>query len=181
MRTMQARRWALAVTALAITTTVLAGCGGGNTTAGQASGGGAGYGAAASTTAAPAPTGSDLGTASTDLGTIVVDGKGMTLYYFTQDSQGTDTSACTGECLDAWPIAKASAQKPTAQDVSGKIGTIAAADGGRQLTLDGRPLYYFAQDKAPGDTLGQGLNGLWYVAAPDGALVTAAPTSSGGY
>lgn len=127
---------------------------------------------------APAPTASDtavaaadLKTAKTSLGTIVVDGKGMTLYYFTKDTPGTTTSACTGGCLDAWPIAVAGTDTPVAEGVTGKVGTIDSPDGSRQLTLNGMPLYYFAQDTKPGDVRGQGVNEAWYVAAPTGEMI----------
>lgn len=184
MNKMHAQRLALGFSALALGAAVLTGCGGGNgPAADQASNDG--YGAASSSAAAaPSSTGSgtmgtsagtDLATADSDLGKIVVDGKGMTLYYFTKDTKGTKTSACTGECLDAWPIAVAAGDKPVVDGVSGTVGTIDAPDGSKQLTLNGMPLYYFAQDKEPGDTLGQGLNDVWYVAAPDGEMITTAP------
>ena len=51
------------------------------------------------------------------------------------------------------------------------MGTSPRADGTRQVTYDGHPLYYFAGDKAPGDVKGQGIHnfgGGWYVVAPGG-------------
>ncbi|GER21815.1 hypothetical protein NCCP1664_03120 [Zafaria cholistanensis] len=120
----------------------------------------------------------DLKTADSPLGEIVVDGRGMTLYYFTKDTKDSGTSACTDECLKAWPIAVAAGDEPAVDpSVTGTVGTIDSPDGRKHLTLDGMPLYYYAKDTAPGDVLGQDVNGVWYVVAPDGEMVTSAPPS----
>ena len=55
--------------------------------------------------------------------------------------------------------------------MTGEVGTITGTDGKLQVTIDGRPIYTFAQDKAPGDVNGQGLNSVWYVIAPDGTEI----------
>lgn len=142
-------------------------------------GGGAGYGGGTGETeTSEAPDGgmtaeSDLAVAETDLGEVVTDGSGMTLYYFTNDTAGAEESACTGDCLEAWPIAVAAGDEPVVDEaVTGEVGTIESPDGQAHLTLDGMPLYYFAQDMAPGDVNGQGVNDVWYVVAPDGEMVT---------
>ena len=100
------------------------------------------------------------------LGKFLVDAKGMTLYTFANDSMGK--SACTGSCASHWPpLTVAAGVKPMDGDgVTGKLGTITRADGALQVTYNGHPLYYFASDSAAGDAKGQGLGGVWYVAAP---------------
>jgi len=113
----------------------------------------------------------DLSTAETSLGTIVVDGKGMTAYYFLKDTKGSGTSACSGDCAAAWPAITTTNATPTVTGVTAEVGTIPATDGALQITIDGRPIYTFAQDSAPGDVKGQGLNSVWYVVAPDGSEV----------
>lgn len=169
------RPWAALITAGAL---ALAGCSHDGGTAGGY-GGGTGTEDSAEATESPdgpdggTMTGVDLATAETDLGTVVTDGQGTTLYYFTNDEAGTDTSACTGECLEAWPIAVAAGDEPAVDEsVTGDVGTITSPDGEQHLTLDGMPLYYFVQDTAPVDVNGQGVNGVWYVVAPDGELIT---------
>ena len=117
---------------------------------------------AASTPASSASGVTELKTATTSLGDIVVDGNGMVLYMFTKDTQGAQTSACTGGCATLWPAAMADTT-PTLTGVTGTVGTIPTASGGMQLTLNGWPLYYYSKDKAPGDTLGQGVGSIWYV------------------
>jgi predicted lipoprotein with Yx(FWY)xxD motif len=125
----------------------------------------------AAKTPAAAAASTDLATAETSLGTIVVDGKGMTAYYFLKDTKGSGTSACSGDCAAAWPAITTENATPTVTGVTGEVGTITGTDGKLQITIDGRPIYTFAQDKAPGDVNGQGLNSVWYVIAPDGTEI----------
>jgi predicted lipoprotein with Yx(FWY)xxD motif len=106
--------------------------------------------------------------ASTDLGDVVVDPEGMTLYMFDKDTQGGDTSACTGQCLEQWPPLITTADAPTGTDVTGELGTIETPDGELQVTLNGWPLYYWVNDKAAGDTTGQAVGGVWWVLDPAG-------------
>ncbi|WP_315097959.1 hypothetical protein [uncultured Cellulomonas sp.] len=113
----------------------------------------------------------DLATAETSLGTIVVDGDGMTAYYFLNDTPGSGTSACAGDCATAWPAITTESDTPTVDGVTGEVGTITGVDGDKQITIDGRPVYTFAQDSAPGDVTGQGVNDVWYAVAPDGTQI----------
>jgi len=113
----------------------------------------------------------DLGTAETSLGTVVVDGDGMTAYYLLKDVKDSGTSACSGDCATAWPPITTESDTPTVTGVTGDVGTITGEDGTLQITIDGRPIYTFAQDTAPGDVLGQGVNDVWYAIAPDGSQV----------
>ncbi len=122
----------------------------------------AGTSAAAPAAAKVMPAITELKTASTSLGEVVVDGKGMTLYMYTKDTQGTTKSACTGGCLAAWPLTVADST-PTLTGVTGAVGSIDTADGRKQVTLNGWPLYYYAKDKAPGDVVGQDVGKVWYV------------------
>jgi len=125
--------------------------------------------------------GSVIGTSDSSLGTIVVDGKGMTAYVFDKDSPGSGTSACSGECVEEWPAITTSSDHPGVDGVTGKVGTITGADGAKQVTLDGRPLYTFHDDEDPGDAEGQGAEGgLWWVVSPAGAKITDSPGSTGG-
>jgi predicted lipoprotein with Yx(FWY)xxD motif len=109
-----------------------------------------------------------------DLGSYLTGADGKTLYYFAKDAE-PGASVCAGKCADAWPplLVGKGATKPTAGDgVTGVISTFKRSDGGKQVTFDGRPLYYFAKDTQAGDTNGQGILGIWFVAAADGSLPT---------
>lgn len=92
--------------------------------------------------------------------------KGLTLYTFANDTEGKST--CTGDCATTWPPLLVEEGEPTASmDVPGSLGVYERMeDGGRQLTYNGMPLYYFSGDSAPGDTTGEGLGDVWFVAAP---------------
>ena len=59
-------------------------------------------------------------------------------------------------------------------DAPGALGVITLDDGSRQVTYRSRPLYYFVRDEAAGDSNGQGLNDIWWVAAVSGTQQTAA-------
>lgn len=156
----------LAVTALAI---LLTGCtGGGDTTTPPADTGTTEETPDTSTPAAEA----ELMTADSDLGEIVVDSAGMTLYMFDNDTQGSDTSSCEGDCLTNWPPLTTDAETPAVDGVTGEVGTITGTDGSTQVTLNGWPLYYFAGDSAAGDTNGQGVGGIWWVLDPAGERIT---------
>ncbi|QDO90133.1 hypothetical protein FNH13_18870 [Ornithinimicrobium ciconiae] len=119
-------------------------------------------------------------TADTDLGTILVDGDGMTLYLFTQDSP--NSSVCLDDCLVAWPILEGEPSAGGDADDS-KLGSLERADGTVQATYNDWPLYYFAQDQAPGDVTGQGVNDVWWVLDTDGEAITGATgdDASNGY
>ena len=120
------------------------------------------------TAASPAPTGgpaatpATVATASSDLGTILVDGAGMTLYLYTKDTQGSGKSTCEGECLAAWPPLVGKPTAGTGADPS-LLGSLTRTDGSIQGTYNGWPLYYWVEDHAPGDTTGQDVGGVWYV------------------
>jgi len=114
--------------------------------------------------------------ADSKAGQIVVDGKGMSIYYFTKDTKDSGTSACTGQCPTAWPPVTTASDTPAVDGVMGKVGTIATPDGKKQVTINGMPVYYYHEDQAAGDIAGQGEGGVWYLVAPSGEMITAPPT-----
>lgn len=120
---------------------------------------------------APAPADAatlTLAMADSSLGSILVDGKGMTLYLFTKDTK--NTSNCAGPCLVAWPALYG---KPTAGKGvdDSKLGSFTRADGSTQATYNGWPLYYWKSDTKAGDVLGQKVNGVWFVLDRDGDAI----------
>jgi predicted lipoprotein with Yx(FWY)xxD motif len=109
-------------------------------------------------------------TASSSLGTILVDSRGMTLYHLSGEQNGK--FICTSSaCLGIWhPLIAPSSGTPSGG--VGSLGTVKRPEGTVQVTYKGTPLYTFAQDKQAGETGGQGIKdvGTW-------SVVT---TSSGG-
>ena len=106
-----------------------------------------------------------------DLGSILVDAKGRTLYLFMPDGQGDST--CYDQCEKNWPPLEKVAAVGEGLDES-LLGTTTRKDGSTQATYDDWPLYYFAADVAPGDTKGQGISNVWYVVDANGKAVGAA-------
>jgi predicted lipoprotein with Yx(FWY)xxD motif len=125
------------------------------------------YGAQA---AAPA-TRASVTTGNTSLGSVLVDGSGLTLYGRTTDMNGM--SSCTGACAAAWPpVTVSSSSLPAGLDAK-LFSVITRPDGSFQLRAGKWPLYRFAGDAAPGDTTGQGSENFFAV-APTGKLIKSA-------
>ncbi len=123
--------------------------------------------AATSTTTAPAAAAATVKTASTSVGTLLVDASGKTLYSYAND-QGT-TAGCTGGCASIWPPLMATGTPVAGSGVdSAKLST--ASTG--QVVYNGHLLYTYSVDTAAGDTKGQGLAGLWHVVAPSGDIIS---------
>jgi predicted lipoprotein with Yx(FWY)xxD motif len=105
---------------------------------------------------------------------------GLALYVFKKDTGST--SACYDACAANWPpfVVGSGEQATAGAGVTGTFATTARTDGTTQVTYGGVPLYYFAGDKAAGDTNGQGLNGVWFLATP-GAASGSSGSGRGGY
>src|SRR3954465_4961625 len=118
--------------------------------------------------------------AKTGLGTIIVDGKGRTLYAFGHDLK--NKSRCSGPCAQNWPPAAAPPKPAVAKGIAkSKLKVIKRGDGSRQLSYAGHPLYRFSLDSARGDTNGQNVTafgGTWHALSKSGAVLTKAPGSS---
>jgi predicted lipoprotein with Yx(FWY)xxD motif len=97
-------------------------------------------------------------------GAHLADAKGMALYVFKKDSPGK--SACEGECVRKWPLYYREKVGASGSVKPSDFATITREDGEKQTTYKGMPLYYFAGDKAPGDTNGHGVREVWFLAQP---------------
>jgi predicted lipoprotein with Yx(FWY)xxD motif len=91
----------------------------------------------------------------------------MTLYLYTKDTP--NTSACYGGCATAWPPLLTSGTPTAGAGVTASLlGVTKRTDGTTQVTYNGWPLYYWAKDKAPGDTTGENVQNVWFVVTPEG-------------
>jgi predicted lipoprotein with Yx(FWY)xxD motif len=129
--------------------------------------------------ATSAPTGAASSTAALTVeaghsarGTIITDGKGITVYMFEGDS--ASKSACYGQCAAAWPPVLASGAPAVAGSgvKASLLGTAVRTDGSSQLTYAGHRLYYFSGGHRPADVAGQGLQAFgagWDALRPSGA------------
>ncbi|MFB7593076.1 SCO0930 family lipoprotein [Streptomyces sp. NPDC056169] len=130
-------------------------------------GGGDSYGNGAPEGSGPTASGPLAVRDDAELGSVVVDAKGFTLYRFDNDTASPSTSACAGDCATTWPPVPAGSTRPGGVDAS-RVGSLKRADGVEQLTIAGWPVYRFAKDTAPGQTNGQGVGGTWFAVTPDG-------------
>lgn len=123
--------------------------------------------------------GSTLSVRSTALGKIIVDGKGMTAYFYDLDRPNSGVSACSGACSVNWPAITSSSARQVLVGVKGKVSVLA---GTKQLAINGRPIYTFIGDTTRGSTKGQGVGGVWFAISPSGAelkpAVQATPSSA---
>ena len=120
----------------------------------------------ASPSPTPAPTIVAKLTTDAKLGKILVDNTtGKTLYTWAKDTD--ENSQCYDQCANFWPPLLTTAKTVVADGVTaGKFGTSARKDGALQVTFNGHPLYMYLNDKAPGETNGQGSTGfgaVWVV------------------
>jgi predicted lipoprotein with Yx(FWY)xxD motif len=127
----------------------------------------------------PAPSAGETPEASNDGSTLTVNlaagsagsyltgDAGKALYFYKKDSQ-SDSACTSSKCTSSWPpLTLSKGHKATAGDgVTGTIATFARADGKKQVTINGQPLYYFAGDNASGDTNGVGVSPDWSLAIP---------------
>jgi predicted lipoprotein with Yx(FWY)xxD motif len=184
MRTTRSTRSVLLVAGVAFAALALAGCSAGSSASSGGSSAPSASASSSSSSSASSPSspssggaygtddkGGDSGgghgaddgiaTAPTSLGTVVVDGKGMTAYFYDEDVKGSGKSTCSGGCAAAWPAIESDTAKPAVSGVTGDVGTITGVDGKLQVTVDGRPIYTYAADGKPGDVTGQGVGGVW--------------------
>ena len=124
----------------------------------------------------PAAAAAGVQVADSDLGMILVDGAGRTLYLLTGDKQGAST--CYDECEKNWPPLAGPAEAGEGADAA-LLGQAEREDGTLQATYNDWPLYYFAADAQAGDVNGQGVGGVWYVLGAAGEPVKEAGGDEG--
>ena len=162
---------------------VVAACGSSSTNSGA--------GSAANHAPASSSSATSVRTAGGADGTHLVGSSGRALYLWVADP--SHKSVCEGACAKFWPpLLTKSAPVAAGGVTAGQLGTITRSGGSKQVTYDGHPLYYFAEDTSAGSTTGQGNDGFgakWWLVAPSGTAITtsgasgAAPagSSSSGY
>jgi predicted lipoprotein with Yx(FWY)xxD motif len=109
-----------------------------------------------------------------DLGTVLIDQDGRTLYRFDEDSADPPTTTCVGDCAEKWPpfVVDRDAKLLVDGIEDSAVGLLERPDGSTQLTVNGWALYRFSGDTAAGATEGQGVGGAWYAITPDGKKAT---------
>lgn len=129
-------------------------------------------GADAEAAAKGKPKGAKVRIGESDYGRVVMNGRGEALYLF--DIEDRPVSECYGECAAAWPPFLTRGRPVAGRGVDPKLlGTTRRADGRRQVTYRGHPLYYYVHD-APGLINCQDVfefGGLWLLVNARGAAV----------
>ena len=112
-----------------------------------------------------------------NLGSVLTDSEGRTLYFFARDTKGI--SNCTGGCLSRWPVFNVDniLLPPGGALSDDDFGTIGEGDA-EQITYKGRPLYYYAPAndgviEAAGENGGDNFGTVWFVAKPGYSLMVA--------
>ena len=168
----------LTIIGAAVAAAALAGCtkDSGGTAAGSGAAAGSPSAPAATTpgsvaAAQPVTSNVTLKTSPSTVGDILTDQDGRVIYAFEPDKQ-QGTSNCAGQCLATWPALTSRAKVTAGPGVSASLlGSTERTEGTAQATYNDWPLYFYACDVAPGDTDGQGTNGIWWVLDKDGKLV----------
>ena len=159
---------ALAVTAAL----VLAACGGSSTSSssGSSSTPSSGTAKPSASNTSNSSGAASVSTKTSSLGTFLVDANGRALYLW--DADHGSKSTCSGACAQAWPpVTTTGTPKASGAAKASLLGTTKRADGSREVTYAGHPLYTFAGDTQAGQTNGQGSNGFgapWWVVTPAG-------------
>lgn len=105
--------------------------------------------------------------AQSDLGPILVDQSGRTLYAFTKDEN--KSGACDADCIAVWPALTAQSTVDAKDGADAQL--VSQVEESSQAVYGKWPLYYFVGDQVPGDLNGQGVDDEWFAIAPDGKLV----------
>ena len=129
---------------------------------------------AAATKSAATPAAGATGKATVNvgdsaIGKVLVDDKGFTLYTFKNDVANSGKSAVPAAIAANWPPLVATGTAAKGAGVTGDLGTATLDGGSKVVSYKGLPLYRFINDKAPGDTKGDKVAGIWFVAVPYGA------------
>lgn len=107
---------------------------------------------------------SEILTTKTDSskGQYLADSKGMTVYIYDNDTQGV--SNCYGSCATVWPPYISSTSDTS--NFPANVTLVKRTDGTMIYAYKGMPLYYYASDSKPGDTMGDGVGGIWHLVKP---------------
>ncbi|MFI1649670.1 SCO0930 family lipoprotein [Streptomyces avidinii] len=124
--------------------------------------------AAADGAAGAKPAGQLTAAPNDQLGQVLTDSAGLTLYRFDKDTAKPPKSNCDGDCAKTWPVVAAGDVTAAAGMDPALLGEVVRTDGSKQLTVAGWPAYRYNKDAKAGDVNGQGVGGVWFAFGPDG-------------
>lgn len=104
----------------------------------------------------------DVSLGMTALGNVMTGDGGKTLYFFAPDVSGV--SSCSGGCKETWPVFYKENPSLGTGLKAADFAKITRADGDKQTTYKGWPLYYYKNDAKAGDVTGENIGNVWVVA-----------------
>ena len=111
----------------------------------------------------------------TEVGKVLVDSSGFTVFRFSKDPRNSDTCVKISGCTNLWPPLMSSGRPVAGPGVrSALLSTIKLPGGGRQVTYAGHPLYRYSAATEKGETgyVGaQQFGGSWYALNAAGGSV----------
>ncbi|MGH3201994.1 MAG: COG4315 family predicted lipoprotein [Streptosporangiaceae bacterium] len=105
------------------------------------------------------------------LGWVLAEASGFVVYTYGGDTKG-GSPTCTGVCATLWPAVTGLPQAGPADTLPGTLGTVTMANGAKQITYNGYPLYTLKGAGAL-STKGDGMDGKWHVIKLSSKDVTA--------
>src|SRR6266540_3982916 len=125
-------------------------------------------------------TGATVDLRKTNLGRVLVNSKGHTLYLFKRDKSGK--SLCKASCPKFWPPLLRHGKLTAGSGVKASLlGTTRRSNGSLQVTYNKHPLYTYILDKKAGQTKGEGVlafGAKWYAVSARGRAVVKPPTTT---
>ncbi|MEU5696600.1 hypothetical protein [Actinosynnema sp. NPDC020468] len=115
-------------------------------------------------------------TESKQVGWFVADAAGFALYRYDKDTAKPPKSTCDGDCAKSWPPVIVGEHTMTSGVDPTLVGSVTRADGSKQVTLAGWPLYRYTGDKKAGEITGQAKAGTWFAITPEGKKAQADPS-----
>jgi predicted lipoprotein with Yx(FWY)xxD motif len=171
--------WAVAAAGISSLVLLLTACGGSSSS--SSSSAAANSGSTSTPTAAGQPSGAAglpakgstvLIVEHSNLGWVLAEASGLVVYTYGGDTKG-GSPTCTGSCAAIWPAVTGAPLPGPADTLPGQLGTVAMANGAKQVTYDGLPLYTFKGAKAL-STKGNGVGGKWHVIKLSKSAITSA-------
>ncbi|GLY49492.1 hypothetical protein [Lentzea sp. NBRC 102530] len=113
------------------------------------------------------PANTEVKIAQSELGPILVDQTGRTLYAFTKNEN--KPAECDAGCIAVWPALTSQSTVEAKDGADAKL--VSQLDESSQAVYGKWPLYYYVGDQVAGDVNGQGVDDEWFAIAADGKLV----------
>jgi len=169
--------WAVAAAGISSLVLLLTACGGSSSSSSSSAAGNPGSTPnaagqpSAGATNLPSPGTQVLIIEHSKLGWVLAEANGLVVYTYGGDSKG-GSPTCTGTCASLFPAVTGLPQAGPADTLPGPLGTVAMANGGKQITYNGYPLYTLKGARAL-STKGDGMDGKWHVIKLSAKDVTA--------